>query len=76
MDNINSKTRVKVHKIIDEWSEKWEVYNQIFYEMDKRRITLKEICIIAEGFGIPAGVVEMRRRDLIKMKCTNVQKNV
>ena len=39
----------------------------LFYEMDKGRITLDEICVIAEGFGIPADVVRMRRRDWIGM---------
>jgi len=61
MDNVKSKAKMKVHKIIDEWPDKWTVYEQVFYEMDKGRITLNEICVIAEGFGIPAGVVKMRR---------------
>ena len=61
MDNVKSKAKMKVHKIIDEWPDKWTVYEQVFYEMDKGRITLSEICVIAEGFGIPAGVVKMRR---------------
>ena len=28
---------------------------------------MKEICIIAEGFGIPTWVIEMRKRDFAKM---------
>ena len=52
---------MKVHKIINEWPDKWTVYEQVFYEMDKGRITLNEICVIAEGFGIPGDVVKMRR---------------
>ena len=70
MNNVKSKARMKVHKLLDENMAvhgKWNMYSQIFKEMDKGRITLKEICVIAEGFGIPVGVIEMRRRDLIGM---------
>jgi hypothetical protein len=52
---------------MEEWPDKWTVYEKVFYEMDKGRITLDEICVIAEGFGIPADVVRMRRRDFIHM---------
>ena len=67
MENVRSQARVKVHNIIKEWPDKWTVYEGVFYEMDKSRITLNEICVIAEGFGIPADVVRMRRRDFIGM---------
>ena len=61
MENVRSQARVKVHNIMEEWPDKWTVYERVFYEMDKSRITLNEICVIAEGFGIPADVVRMRR---------------
>ena len=61
MENVRSQARVKVHNIMEEWPDKWTVYERGFYEMDKSRITLNEICVIAEGFGIPADVVKMRR---------------
>ena len=67
MENVKSKAKMKVHNIIKEWPDKWTVYEKVFNEMDKGRITLNEICVIAEGFGIPAGVVRMRRRDLLIM---------
>jgi hypothetical protein len=67
MENVKSQAKVKVHNIMEEWPDKWTVYEKVFYEMDKGRITLNEICVIAEGFGIPSGVVRMRRRDLLKM---------
>tara|TARA_A100000172_G_scaffold71970_1_gene52895 strand:- start:57 stop:356 length:300 start_codon:yes stop_codon:yes gene_type:complete len=67
MENVKSQARVKVHNIMEEWPDKWTVYEKVFYEMDKGRITLDEICVIAEGFGIPADVVRMRRRDFIGM---------
>jgi hypothetical protein len=68
--NIKMQARIKVHKLLDEnisVHHKWDMYTQIFDEMDKRRITLKEICVIAESLGIEAWVIEMRRNDLLKM---------
>jgi len=62
MDNVKSQAKVKVHNIMAEWPDKWTVYEKVFHEMDKGRITLNEICVIAEGFGIPSDVVKMRRR--------------
>ena len=64
--NVKTQAKVKVHKLLDENIEvhnRWDMYSEIFTEMDKRRITLREICVIAEGLGIPAAVIEMRRRD-------------
>ena len=68
--NIKMQARIKVHKLLDEnisGHHKWDMYTEIFDEMDKRRITLKEICVIAESLGIEAWVIEMRRNDLLKM---------
>ena len=64
------QARIKVHKLLDEnisVHHKWDMYTLIFDEMDKRRITLIEICVIAESLGIEAWVIEMRRNDLLKM---------
>ena len=67
---VSMQARMKVHKLLDEnisVHHKWDMYTQIFAEMDKRRITLKEICVIAESLGIEAWVIKMRRNDLLKM---------
>ena len=67
---LSMQARIKVHKLLDENTKvhhKWDMYTQIFAEMDKRRITLKEICVIAESLGIPECVIKMRRNDLLKM---------
>ena len=67
---VSMQARMKVHKLLDEnisVHHKWDMYTQIFAEMDKRRITLKEICVIAESLGIPEYVIKMRRNDLLKM---------
>tara|TARA_Y100001951_G_C11144495_1_gene185541 strand:- start:131 stop:343 length:213 start_codon:yes stop_codon:yes gene_type:complete len=68
--NVKTQARIKVRKLLKEnirGHNKWEMYTQIFAEMDKRRITLKEICAIAESLGVPGCVIEMRRNDLLKM---------
>ena len=68
--SLSMQSRIKVHKLLDENTKvrpKWDMYTQIFAEMDKRRITLKEICVIAESLGIPECVIKMRRNDLLKM---------
>ena len=68
--SLSMQSRIKVHKLLDENTKvrpKWDMYTQIFAEMDKRRITLKEICVIAESLGIEAWVIKMRRNDLLKM---------
>ena len=67
---VSMQARMKVHKLLDEnisVHHKWDMYTQIFAEMDKRRITLKEICVIAESLGVPGCVIKMRRNDLLKM---------
>ena len=69
MQNVKSKARQKVHYIFENFYDigKWESYDRIFFEYHKGRISMKEICIIAEGFGIPTWVIEMRKRDFAKM---------
>lgn len=70
INNVKTQAKIKVHKLLDEniaVHNKWDMYSEIFAEMDKRRITLKEICVIAESLNIPSAIIEMRRRDIQQM---------
>jgi hypothetical protein len=44
--------------------DKYPSYSFVFSLVDKRKITMREVCEIAELNGIPSGVIKMRRRDL------------
>ncbi len=69
MQNVKSKARQKVHYVFENFWDigKSESYDRIFFEYHKGRISIKEICIIAEGFGVPSWVIEMRKRDFAGM---------
>jgi len=46
--------------------DKYPSCSFVFSLVDKRKITIREVCEIAELNGIPSGVIKMRRRDLNK----------
>ena len=50
---------------------KWQSYSFIFSLVDKRKITMREVCEIAELNGIPSSVIKMRRSDLKQLKKDN-----
>jgi len=55
----------KVHAALSEGIfNKWQSYSFVFSLVDKRKITMREVCKIAELNGIPSSVIKMRRRDL------------
>ena len=59
------KTVKKVEAALSEGIfNKWQSYSFVFSLVDKRKITMREVCEIAEVNGIPSGVIKMRRRDL------------
>jgi hypothetical protein len=47
--------------------DKYPTYTFIFDLVDKRKITMREVCQIAEENGISAGVIKMRRRDFRRL---------
>ena len=59
------KTLEKVRAALSEGIfNKWQSYSFVFSLVDKRKITIREVCEIAELNGIPSDVIKMRRRDL------------
>jgi len=48
--------------------EKWDTYQVVFGLMDKRKITLREIVVIAEKAGIKPTVIRSRRRYFLQLK--------
>tara|TARA_R110000765_G_scaffold156493_2_gene259426 strand:+ start:683 stop:907 length:225 start_codon:yes stop_codon:yes gene_type:complete len=70
--NIKERTKLKVHTVLESFVngdiEKFDAYGFVFGELDKRRITLTEICDIAHGVGLARGVIKMRRWQFIGMR--------
>ena len=63
------KTLAKVRAALSEGIfNKWQSYSFVFSLVDKRKITIREVCEIAELNGIPSDVIKMRRRDLNQLR--------
>ena len=63
--SAKDKTLEKVRAALSEGIfNKWQSYSFVFSLVDKRKITMREVCEIAEVNGIPSGVIKMRRNDL------------
>ena len=63
--SAKDKTLQKVRAALSEGIfNKWQSYSFVFSLVDKRKITMREVCEIAELNGIPSGVIKMRRNDL------------
>ena len=57
------KTVQKVgYALCDGIFDKYPSYSFVFSLVDKRKITLRKVCQIAELNGIPSRVIKMRRR--------------
>ena len=48
--------------------KKWDTYQVVFSLMDKRKITLREIIVIAEKTGMKPAVIRSRRRYFLQLK--------
>tara|TARA_R110000868_G_scaffold4450_1_gene27985 strand:+ start:413 stop:622 length:210 start_codon:yes stop_codon:yes gene_type:complete len=48
--------------------DKWPTYQIVFSLMDKRKITLREIIVIAEKTGMKPAVIRSRRRYFLQLK--------
>ena len=48
--------------------DKWPTYQIAFGLMDKRKITLREIIVIAEKTGMKPAVIRSRRRYFLQLK--------
>ena len=48
--------------------DKWPTYALVFSLMDKRKITLREIIVIAEKIGMKPVVIRSRRRYFLQLK--------
>jgi hypothetical protein len=63
--SAKDKTLEKVRAALSEGIfNKWQSYSFVFSLVAKRKITMREVCEIAEVNGIPSGVIKMRRNDL------------
>ena len=63
-----SKTVMKVRAALSaDLFDKYPTYTFIFDLVDKRKITMREVCQIAEENGISAGVIKLRRRDFRRL---------
>ena len=60
--------RETFQKFVDGDLEKFDAYGLVFDQLDKRRITLTEICDIANSVGLARGVIRMRRHQFLGMK--------
>tara|TARA_R110000824_G_C15104680_1_gene666586 strand:- start:876 stop:1145 length:270 start_codon:yes stop_codon:yes gene_type:complete len=55
--------------------DKWAAYGAIWAHLDSRQITLRSIRRIASDSGISNDVINMRRRDYLKMGGGGVARN-
>jgi hypothetical protein len=62
----------RAHHLFHEFTtgqlSKWDFYGAIFDEMNRRQIRLQDICDMAPHYNIPAGVIRMRRQQMINMQ--------
>jgi len=55
--------------------DKWVTYRIVFDLMDKRKITLREIMVIAKKAGIEPAVIKSRRRYFLQLKYVHGRKS-
>ena len=64
----NIYVRETLQKFVDGKLEKFDAYGLVFDQLDARRITLTNICTIAESVGIKGDVIRMRRWQFLGMR--------
>ena len=72
--SAKDKTLQKVRAALSEGIfNKWQSYSFVFSLVDKRKITMREVCEIAELNGIPSGVLESIQADNYPIKPETLQ---
>ena len=68
MNTAHTTTKTTAEAFANGHIDKWTAYGTAWDLMDRRQITLTEICDIFEAAGIRSEVVRMRRRDYLGMR--------